>query len=74
MQVPEGKVCPLCGEIFSQLGYKLHLAFCHHQIKKIAEDHPSWLAEDGSCLLCMNLYRQEYDLPPLTREEFAAML
>lgn len=71
---PGDVVCPLCERKFSRLGYKLHLVFDKGQLLRIKKDHPSWTDEEGACFPCINLYRSEFKLPPLTREEMLPLV
>lgn len=70
---PAAMTCPLCKEKHSAITFRLHLLFDKKQINRIRADHPGWQDKEGCCFLCANLYRQEFGLPPLSKEEFYAL-
>ncbi|MFA5096915.1 MAG: hypothetical protein WC478_06205 [Candidatus Omnitrophota bacterium] len=57
MKEEEKKICPLCKLEKSANIVDICVSAHQYIIRRIKDDHPDWVEEDGACPKCVEYYR-----------------
>ncbi|UCD57016.1 MAG: hypothetical protein JSV16_14565 [Candidatus Hydrogenedentota bacterium] len=56
--IEERITCPLCGLKVGKVDFKYHFEAEEYILAVIAQQHPEWKEEDGTCKKCLDYYME----------------